>query len=91
MIGMLIEAWGKHNVNPKQVLKTNFITTKFNGSEDFLVYDKLFALVGHDTLRVFAQRKLLLSILMKELSFLMVTCWTKKWICLNVNQMETLR
>ena len=48
MIGMLLTAWKEIDVDYPAVFKKLFVTSKFDGSEDFLVSDKLFSLIGDD-------------------------------------------
>ena len=46
MINMLLAAWKETDVDFTSVFKKLFVTNKFDGSEDFLVSDKLFFLIG---------------------------------------------
>ena len=48
MINMLLAAWKETDVDFTAVFKKLFVTNKFNGSEDFLVSDKLFSFIGDD-------------------------------------------
>ena len=46
MINMLLAAWKETDVDFTAVFKKLFATNKLDGSEDFLVSDKLFSLIG---------------------------------------------
>ena len=48
MIEMLLSAWSKIEVDTKAAFKSLFVTTALDGSEDYLVSDRLFRLVGKD-------------------------------------------
>ena len=50
MINMLLAAWKETDVDFTAVFKKLFVTNKFDGSEDFLVSDKLFSFIGDDML-----------------------------------------
>ena len=50
MINMLLADWKETDVDFTAVFKKLFVTNKFDGSEDFLVSDKLFSLIGDDIL-----------------------------------------
>ena len=50
MTNMLLAAWKETDVDFTAVFKKLFVTNKFDGSEDFLVSDKLFSLIGDDML-----------------------------------------
>ena len=59
MITMLLDSWKEIDVDFKGVFKRLFVTSNLDGSEDFLVSDKLFSLIGDDMLDF--RRKLLQS------------------------------
>ena len=59
MINILLAAWKETDVGLTAVFKKLFVTNKFEGSEDFLVSDKLLSLIGDDMLEL--QRQLLNS------------------------------
>lgn len=46
MMRMLVESWDSLHINISSALKQNFITNALDGSEDILVRDKLFELIG---------------------------------------------
>ena len=46
MTKILISAWGKLRVDFSAALKYLFVTTALDGSEDYLVSDKLMSLIG---------------------------------------------
>ena len=48
IIDMTIKAWNKISVDYPRTFKQNFITCAFDGSEDYLVSDNIFRLVGED-------------------------------------------
>ena len=48
MMEMLLSAWSKIEVDTKAAFKSLFVTTALDGSEDYLVSDRLFSLVGKD-------------------------------------------
>ena len=48
MMRMLVESWDSLDLNINMALKENFITNALDGSEDILVRDKLFQLVGDE-------------------------------------------
>ena len=50
MISMLNRAWKSLEIDTTKALKNNFILNSFDGSEDHLVSDKLFGLVGAEML-----------------------------------------
>ena len=50
MINMLLDSWKQIDVDFKSVFKKLFVTNKLDGSEDFLVSDKLFSLIGDEML-----------------------------------------
>ena len=50
MINMLLAVWKETDVDFTAVFKKLFVTNKFDDSEDFLVSDKLFSLIGDDML-----------------------------------------
>ena len=58
IIDLTLKAWGKVSVDYERAFKQNFVTNAFNGSEDFLVSDRIFRLVGEDMIKF---RKELLS------------------------------
>ena len=47
---MLLAAWKETDVDFTAVFKKLFLTNKFDGSEDFLVSDKLFSFISDDML-----------------------------------------
>ena len=51
IIDLTLKAWGKVTVDYKKAFKQNFVTNTFNGSEDFLVSDRIFRLVGEDVIK----------------------------------------
>ena len=51
MMAMLVESWTSLKIDTQLALKNNFLTNNFDGSEDYLVSDKLFNLVGEDLLK----------------------------------------
>ena len=60
MINMLLATWKETDVDlTAAVFKKLFVTNTFEGSEDFLVSDKLFSLIGEDMLEL--RRQLLNS------------------------------
>ena len=48
MTNMTVKAAKKIDVNFAEVFKQLFVTNKLDGSEDYLVSDKLFDLIGND-------------------------------------------
>ena len=50
IMAMLTDSWEGLNINTLQALKSNFILNAFDGSEDFMVRDALFELVGREML-----------------------------------------
>ena len=46
MMKMLNDSWQALILDPIQALKNNFVSNSFDGSEDYLVHDKLFSIVG---------------------------------------------
>jgi hypothetical protein len=48
MMTMLCESWQALDIDPKLALKNVFVLNALDGSEDFLVSDKLFELVGRE-------------------------------------------
>ena len=50
MIEMFLAAWKETDVDFIAVFKKLFVTNAFDGSEDFLVSDKLFSLIGDEIL-----------------------------------------
>ena len=50
MINMLLAVWKETDVDFTAVFKKLFVTNKFDDSEDFLVSDELFSLIGDDML-----------------------------------------
>ena len=48
MINMAVKASRKVDVSFIEVFKELFVTNKLDGSEDYLVSDKLFALIGNE-------------------------------------------
>ena len=51
MIEMFLAAWKETDVDFIAVFKKVFVTNAFDGSEDFLVSDKLFFLIGDEILQ----------------------------------------
>ena len=49
MVQLLLDLW-KENEVYSSVFKKLFVTNKFDGTEDYLVSDKLFKLIGDDVL-----------------------------------------
>ena len=45
MMSVLAESWKEINLNPVSALKNNFVVNALDSSEDYLVTDKLMALV----------------------------------------------
>ena len=45
---MLLSAWSKIEVDTKAAFKSLFVGTALDGSEDYLVSDRLFRVVGED-------------------------------------------
>ena len=58
MMLMLLQAWGRLEIDTKREFKSLFVTNALAGSEDYLVSDKLFALIGDEIVDV---RKELMS------------------------------
>ena len=48
MIKMLMSSWDAITTDFSQVFKKLFVTNKLDGSEDYLVSDKLFSLIGNE-------------------------------------------
>ena len=48
MISMLLQAWQTLEINTEREFKSLFVTNALDGSEDYLVSDKLFALLGDE-------------------------------------------
>ena len=48
MISMLLQAWETLEIDTKREFKSLFVTNALDGSEDYLVSDKLFALIGDE-------------------------------------------
>ena len=48
MISMLLQAWETLEINTEREFKSLFVTNALDGSEDYLVSDKLFALLGDE-------------------------------------------
>ena len=46
MMHMLADSWDSLTMDPLKCLKNNFVCNAFDGSEDFMVSDKLFQIVG---------------------------------------------
>ena len=45
---MLMSSWDAITTDLSQVFKKLFVTNKLDGSEDYLVSDKLFSLIGNE-------------------------------------------
>ena len=65
MMSMLLKAWDSLQIDTKKEFKSLFVTNALDGSEDYLVSDKLFSLIGEDMV---AFRKELLSSNLKTLN-----------------------
>ena len=50
VVQMLLDSWKQNEVHYPLVLKKLFATNKFAGTEDYLVSDKSFKLIGDDML-----------------------------------------
>ena len=48
MTSMLLQAWETLQINAKREFKSLFVTNALDGSEDYLVSDKLFTLIGDE-------------------------------------------
>ena len=48
MMPMLLQAWETFEIDTKREFKSLFVTNALDGSEDYLVSDKLFALIGDE-------------------------------------------
>ena len=48
MMFMLLQAWETLEVDSRREFKSLFVTNASDGSEDYLVSDKLFALIGDE-------------------------------------------
>lgn len=48
MMSMLLEAWESLQIDTKKEFNSLFVTNSLDGSEDYLVSDKLFSLVGEE-------------------------------------------
>ena len=48
MMSMLLQAWETLEIDTKREFKSLFVTNALDGSEDYLVSDKLFALIGDE-------------------------------------------
>jgi hypothetical protein len=55
MMRMIAESWDALEIDPAEALKNNFLTNSFDGSEDYMVSDKLFELIGTEMLAFRAQ------------------------------------
>ena len=75
---MLVEAWQSINVDPVNGLKENFLLNAFDGSEDHLVSDKLYAMVGPEM--VTFRKQLLLSAPPRNIEALMKTITLPKGV-----------
>ena len=75
---MLVEAWQSLNVDPVNGLKENFLLNAFDGSEDHLVSDKLYAMVGPEM--VTFRKQLLLSAPPRNIEALMKTITLPKGV-----------
>ena len=49
LMAMLLRAWKSLTVNNERAFKSLFVTNALDGSEDYLVSDKLFGLIGAST------------------------------------------
>ena len=52
MMLMLLQAWGRLEIDTKSEFKSLFVTNALDGSEDCLVSDKFFALIGDEIVDV---------------------------------------
>ena len=68
---MLLQMWKTLEIDTKRDFKSPFVTNALDGSEDYLVSHKLFALIG-DEMADF-QKELISQILLKLLKKLLVT------------------
>ena len=48
MMSMLLQVWETLKIDTKREFKSLFVTKALDGSEDYLVLDKLFALIGDE-------------------------------------------
>ena len=55
MMNMLASSCEALKVDPVLALKNNFILNKLDGSEDYLVYNRLFEIVGREMLKFRAE------------------------------------
>ena len=55
MMNMLASSWEALKVDPVLALKNNFVLNKLDGSEDYLVYNRLFEIVGREMLEFRAE------------------------------------
>ena len=55
MMNMLASSWEALTVDPVLALKNNFVLNKLDGSEDYLVYNRLFEIVGREMLEFRAE------------------------------------
>ena len=51
MMRMLLKAWELLDVDTEREFKSLFLTNAFDGSEDYLVSDKLYAVVGNEMVK----------------------------------------
>ena len=51
MMTMLVSAWNKVEVDTKAAFKSLFVTSALDGTEDYLVSDRLFHLIGEGMLQ----------------------------------------
>ena len=89
MINMLCAAWKETNVDFIAVFKKLFGTNKFDGSEDFLVFDKLFSLIGDDMLE-FRRQLLNFEVPIDLQAVIKKLIPTKDIRCNNIDQSELL-
>ena len=51
IIDLTLKAWGKVTMDYQRTFKQNFVTNAFNGSEDFLISNRIFRLAGEDMIK----------------------------------------
>ena len=61
MINMIATAWNKLNGDHIHAFKTLFVINSLDGSEDYLVSDRLFKLIGINNYRAVSFRKNLIE------------------------------
>ena len=87
IMALLLDSWTRLQIDAKSALKNNLILNNFNGTEDYLVSDKLFSVIGAEMVEF--RKELLNRPAPKTIKDLMLTITPPKGVKMKAHTLAT--